>query len=83
MVVPSGGIAMQLYQEIKRCPSCGARLTLAGVRDPAASRITRHEVDCPVCGTGVAFAIGGVVDAGKASLICYERAARAERRSER
>jgi len=74
---------MELYQESKPCPSCGTRLTLAGERDPAAGRAARHEVHCPVCGTGVAFAVRGVLGPGKVTLICYERPLRAEGRSVR
>ncbi len=74
---------MELYQESRPCPSSGTRLTLAGERDPAEGRVTRHEVHCPVCGTGVAFAVQGVLGPGRVSLICYERPLRAEGRTAR
>jgi len=64
---------MEMYQEITACLNCGTRLTVCGQREADAQRVTSYEVCCPVCWTAVAFAIPGVLDPGKACLICYER----------
>lgn len=40
---------MELYQEVVSCTDCGARITLAGLREAGKGRVTRHAVDCPIC----------------------------------
>lgn len=64
---------MDLYQEVRPCPNCRTRLTLCGRQEAGSDRVVRQEVTCPVCRTGVAFAVRGMLDPGSAILICYER----------
>jgi hypothetical protein len=64
---------MKPYQESRYCLKCRSRLTLFGQREPGSDRMVRHEVRCPVCGTLVAFVIPGLIDPGRAALVCYER----------
>jgi endogenous inhibitor of DNA gyrase (YacG/DUF329 family) len=64
---------MEQYQEVRPCPNCGTHLTLSGQRQSRFHQVTRCNVKCPVCRSGVAFAISGLFDAATASLVCYER----------
>ena len=67
---------MELYQEVVSCTVCGARITLAGLREAGEDRVTSHAVDCPICRSRVPFAIQGGRKPGEARLICYERPVR-------
>lgn len=72
---------MELYQEVAPCLNCGTRLTVCGQREPGSEPVTSYEVICPVCWSGVTFAIPGLVDPTKVCLICYERPVNAAQRS--
>ena len=69
---------MDLYQGVTPCPNCQTRLTLSVQVRSGRNAVTRHEVKCPACRSGVAFAIRGVLDPATATLICFERPVRAQ-----
>jgi hypothetical protein len=66
---------MELYQEVLSCTDCGARITLAGLREAGQHRNTRHAVDCPICRSRVPFAVRGGDKTGQARLTYHERPA--------
>jgi hypothetical protein len=71
---------MEFYQEVVACLNCGTRLTVCGQREPATGELTAYDVSCPVCSTEVPFETPGLIDPGKACLICYERPMKAQPR---